>query len=76
MGVGFESQVFASCDMCGVDEFSSVRNLVDFKNMLRREGWSIGKTVLCPVCKVRQKVIRETAERARHERNVRRKAKK
>lgn len=51
MSVGYESHVFASCDICHADEFSSTRTLADFKQMLRLEGWSIGKRVLCPKCR-------------------------
>ena len=76
MGVGFESQVFASCDLCGVDEFSSTRTLSDFKDMLRREGWSIGRKTICPECNARRKAMRQSMEKMQHELNVRRKAKK
>lgn len=58
MSVGYESQVFASCDICHIDEFSSTRTLADFKQMLRLEGWSIGKRTLCPEC--RKAVKRES----------------
>lgn len=65
MGVGFESQVFATCDLCGIDEFSSTRTLADFKTMLRREGWTIGAKTICPECNERRKVLRNSLRRVK-----------
>lgn len=63
MGVGFESQVFATCDVCGCDEFSSVRTLADFKRMLRVHGWTFGKKAICPECNERRKALRASMRR-------------
>ena len=63
MGVGFESQVYAQCDVCYTDEISSTRTLAEFKKLLRVEGWTFGKNTLCPECNERRKVLRESIRR-------------
>lgn len=63
MPVGYESQTYASCDICHVDEFSSVLTLADFKKILRREGWTIGKKTICPECNEQRKQMRNSLRR-------------
>ena len=50
MGVGYESQVYAVCDICGDSECSSMYRLAEFKELLRAKGWTIGKKTICPAC--------------------------
>ena len=50
MGVFYESQIHASCDNCGTYEITSTMRLADFKKYLRKNGWRIGMTTLCPDC--------------------------
>ena len=50
MGVTYESQVCAECDLCGKIELTSVMKVIDFKMWLRSRGWTIGKTCLCAEC--------------------------
>lgn len=50
MSVIYESQVYAACDVCGANEASSVYTLAKFKQILRHEGWTIGKNTICPIC--------------------------
>lgn len=64
MGVGFESQVFATCDICHADEFSSTRTLKDFKEMLRVEGWTIGAKTICPECNEKRRKMRSSLRKA------------
>lgn len=69
MGVGYESQVFASCDICHADEFSSTRTLADFKKILRREGWTIGEKTICPECNEKRRKLRASLRRYKNEQN-------
>ena len=50
MGVWYESQVYAACELCGAYDFSGVFRLTDFKKYLRAEGWTIGEKTICPAC--------------------------
>lgn len=50
MGVTYESQVVAECDLCGETALTSVMSVVNFKMWLRSQGWTIGKTCLCAKC--------------------------
>lgn len=63
MGIGRESQVVASCDICYVHELSSIHTLADFKTKLRNEGWTIGKKTICPECNERRKQLRNSLRR-------------
>lgn len=65
MGVGFESQVFANCDICHCDEFSSTRTLADFKRVLRLEGWTFGKKTICPECNEKRRKMRATLKKVK-----------
>jgi len=58
MGIETEYQAYAMCDECGdsyTEAFWTQRELI---KDLRRQGWSIGKKVLCPECR-QKKVIKE-----------------
>lgn len=50
MGLKYESQVYAECDLCGETELTSVMTVNDFKMWLRSHGWRIGKTCVCDEC--------------------------
>lgn len=53
MAINFESQVYAECDRCRASEARQT-SVADMKRILRLEGWSIGKRVLCPECRLRE----------------------
>lgn len=50
MGVWYESQVYAACELCSAYEFPCVSSRADFKKYLRAKGWTIGKKTICPGC--------------------------
>lgn len=54
MGVNYESQVYARCDLCGANDACSRCTIAEYKTLLRCEGWSIGKRTLCPKCRQRK----------------------
>lgn len=54
MSIYTASQVVVVCDICGYiigEDFVTQREAIKQK---RVEGWSIGKKVKCPECKVKQ----------------------
>lgn len=50
MGVNYESQVYAMCDLCRANDACSRYTVTEYKTILRRKGWSIGRRTLCPKC--------------------------
>ena len=52
--------ITAQCDNCGAKESSSTIKAKDFRAHLRRAGWRVGITTLCPACR------REAMQRHAH----------
>lgn len=65
IGVGYESQVYASCDSCGENEATSFCTLAEYKKILRSKGWRVGMVTLCPRCNAERRCTKSKVMKMR-----------